>query len=105
MPDAIEFELRELLRDLQKDIRQLHDELRGRSKPLLTVDELAELTGRAPFTIRRWIKNGKIHAQRVQGTGPKGRLLIARSELEKLVLIGPAAEIPASSFGQSSLTA
>lgn len=57
-------------------------------KEFYTVGELAELTHRRPYTVRRWIKNRLIVATRVQGTGPKGRLLIARAELEKLVQTG-----------------
>lgn len=77
-----------LIDDLRREMRLLRESVTSHSKPLLTVDEIAELTGRAPFTVRRWIKDGLIHADRVHGTGPRGRLLIQREEIEKLIRLG-----------------
>ena len=67
---------------------------RGKAKTLLTVEEVAEEVGRAPYTVRNWIKNGKLTATRVDGTGPRGRLLVRREDLEALTVgtgIGGAA--------------
>lgn len=80
-----------------EEVRQL---LAGQLKSHYTVEEVAELTGRAPYTVRTWIKQGRIAAARVAGTGPKGRLLVARDELRKLVdsgLGGRTPEVPVRS--------
>lgn len=73
------------------DVLQL---LAGQRKDLYTIDEIAELTGRSAYTVRRWVTEGKLTATRVAAGGPRGRLLIARAELDKLVASGKGACIP-----------
>lgn len=95
--------LHELLssqQDLARDVAALRsafsdfiDEIRGRTKPLLTVDEVARQTGRSAYTVRTWIANGLISAVRVDGTGPRGRLLIPRTELDRVVRAGRGGDV------------
>ncbi len=75
-------------------VGEIHQILAGRHKPLWTIEQVGALTGRAPFTVRRWVKERHIRAIRVSGSGPKGRLLIPRKELEKLVGAGLAGRVP-----------
>jgi hypothetical protein len=49
--------------------------------------------------VRTWIKDSKVAAIRVAGTGPKGRLLIPREELEKVVGAGLAERVPEVAVG------
>jgi excisionase family DNA binding protein len=77
-----------LISTLEAKIETLHALLTRKRKDHFVVEEVAKLTGRSPFTIRRWIKENKLQAIRLQGGGPRGRLLIARSELEKLIAAG-----------------
>jgi excisionase family DNA binding protein len=60
----------------------------AQSEPLLDVRQAAELAGRAPETIRRWVWSGRLPAQR------RGRkLLVARADVMRLAAI-PAVEAP-----------
>ena len=76
-------------------IADLNGRLEGKTKSHYTVEEAATLCGRAPYTVRHWVKTGLLRATRVQGTGPKGRLLIPRAEIQKLVDAGRAGKVPA----------
>jgi excisionase family DNA binding protein len=74
------------------------DEIRGtlaqRSKEWYTVEELADVTGRSGYTVRRWIAEGRVKATRITGTGPRGRLLISRDQLAGLVEGGLGSRMP-----------
>jgi excisionase family DNA binding protein len=69
------------------EVRQI---LTGKMKSHLTVEEAAEELGRSDYTIRTWIREGRLPAVRVTGTGPRGRLLIARDDIRQLVSTGKA---------------
>jgi excisionase family DNA binding protein len=75
-------------------LTEVRDRLAGHHKPVYTVEELAGLTGRSPYTIRRWIKQHKIEACRLDGTGARGRLLISRDQLQRLIRTGMGGRVP-----------
>jgi hypothetical protein len=81
---------------LAESVRAIHDLLAGHQKSHYTVEEVAALTGRAPYTVRTWVRDGIVEAIRVHGTGPRGRLLGPREQLCRLVEGGSAAGSPAS---------
>jgi excisionase family DNA binding protein len=89
-------DIERLLREMKAQLDDVRDTLRSRSKPHYTVDEVAKLTGRAPFTVRRWIAEKRLNAIRISGTGPRGRLLIARAELDNLIAVGLGECVPPS---------
>ena len=80
---------------IMQRLDELRDIVQGKSKSHYTVEEVAEMTGRAPFTVRRWITEGRLPATRVAGTGPKGRLLIARADVQRLITDGLAGKVQA----------
>jgi excisionase family DNA binding protein len=84
-PSDLTGDLLKEIRDMRTTMSQILARLEGTTKPYYTVEEVAELRGRSPYTVRRWIQEGRITATRVMGTGPRGRLLIAQEELPKLV--------------------
>jgi excisionase family DNA binding protein len=76
----------------------IRSRLSGLRKSHLTIEEVAAATGRAPYTVRAWCKQGRIRAIRVADSGPKGRLLVPREELEKLLATGLASQLPAAAI-------
>jgi excisionase family DNA binding protein len=90
-----------LILDGLRDIREL---LSGLRKEWYTIEEVAELTGRTAYTIRRWVKEGRIAATRVSGTGPRGRLLVGRDQLERLIAQGVGGAVPPAVGGSGSVT-
>ena len=79
---------------VESGLRALKELLSRKTKSHITVEEVAELTGRTAYTVRRWIKEKRIRAQRIKDGGPKGRLLIPREEIERLIAGGLGAEVP-----------
>lgn len=86
-------ELKRLLLEMQRDVRALNERIAQRVKPILTVEEVAELTGRSAYTVRRWVKDGQLTAERVAG-GPRGRLLIRRDRLDALLRQARGEKVP-----------
>ncbi|MCY2987999.1 MAG: hypothetical protein NTY19_09075 [Planctomycetota bacterium] len=82
-------------------VLEIRDRVAGVHKSHLTVEELADTVGRSPYTVRKWIKLGLVRAERISGTGPRGRLLIPYEELATLVGQGRGASIPGH-VGQKS---
>lgn len=85
----------DILHRLSGDVQDIKEKLDGTQKSHYVVDEVARMTGRAPYTVRTWIRSGRIRAERVAGTGPKGRLLIPREELAKLIADAKGDGVPA----------
>jgi excisionase family DNA binding protein len=52
------------------------------TKDIMTINEVAELLGFTPFTIRRWIKKGLIKGIQVN---PHGKWMIMKEEVDKLL--------------------
>jgi hypothetical protein len=80
--------LRTILRIIHEHdvlLREISETISGTWKQFFTVEEFAQLVGRAPCTVRRWITAGIVKATRVEGAGPRGRLLVHRGELDKVV--------------------
>jgi len=98
--NAILIDVALLLREISSTLQELKEHVAGRVKELYTVEEVGEIFGRAPYTVRAWIREGKIRAERVEGTGPKGRLLVPRSELEKLTQAGKGKDVDALTVSQ-----
>ena len=63
------------LQTVDEKLNEILDRLAGACKSHYAVDEVAKMTARSPFTVRRWISEGLICATRLAG-GPRGRLLI-----------------------------
>ena len=81
---------------VDRKLDQLRELFGGQRKEQLTVAEVAALTGRSEYTVRRWISQGRLKAIRLAEGGPRGRLLIARAELDRLVACGKGRSIPDS---------
>ncbi len=75
--DVLE-ELVTVLKDVRRELRR--DVL---AKDFYTVSEAAKYLKVSDYTIRRWIKEGKIHSEK-PGNGKTARHRIPRSELERL---------------------
>lgn len=86
--DELATRLTEQISSFSIRLETLSDLLQGATKDYYTVDEVASKTGRSTYTVRRWVKEGRIQATRIDGTGPRGRLLISCQELDNLVRSG-----------------
>jgi hypothetical protein len=64
--------------------------LEGRCQQHHTIDEFARCVGRFAYTVRAWVANGVLRAIRLEGTGPRGRLLVPHEELDRLLSTGSA---------------
>jgi excisionase family DNA binding protein len=91
--------------ELFGELAAIRDALSRRTKSHMTVDEVAEAVGRSAYTIRRWIAEGRIAAIRVGGTGPRGRLLVAQSELERIIHQGLGGLVPTAVLSSAVNTA
>jgi hypothetical protein len=86
-------ELINAIQEVREAVFDIRERFTATRKSLYTVEEFAAVVGRAPYTIRRWIKTGCLRAERVMGTGPRGRLLIPGEEIKRLIRSGKGAGI------------
>ena len=93
MTDECRARLFPLVERIFVELDDIRRQLEGTRKDLYTTSEVADATGRSEYTVRRWIADGLVAAIRVEGTGPRGRLLISRSELSRLVDAGRASRL------------
>ncbi len=89
----------EILHYLKIAVEDIRDQLSKKRKENLAVEEVAELVGRTPYTVRRWISEGRIKAVRIAGCGPKGRLLIAHDQVDRLIAGGMGGDVHPASVG------
>jgi excisionase family DNA binding protein len=85
--------LAEALGKILSKLDEIQEVLAGARKSHLTVEEVARLVGRSAYTVRRWISEHRINANRVADTGPRGRLLIAREEVARLIAEGKGGRV------------
>ena len=94
--------LREIINDhfrrIEEKVDELHAVLAARRKDNYVVGEVAEMTGRSEYTIRRWITEGRLSAIRISDGGPRGRLLVPRVELERLIATARGRHVPESTI-------
>jgi excisionase family DNA binding protein len=76
----------EILESIDERLGRVEKALRRAplAKGYLSVNEAAEALGTHPNTIRRWIAQGKIRAEKF-GDEKQSRVRIPRSEIEKLM--------------------
>jgi excisionase family DNA binding protein len=91
---AAEEEVYALLLYLKVAVDDNRQRLAANRKDHYTVVEIAVMVGLSCYSVRRWISERRIKAIRIEGTGPKGRLLVPREALEVLVRAGMGAAIP-----------
>jgi hypothetical protein len=54
-------------------------------KDFYTTDEVAEILGKAPFTVREWCRHGRVKAEKRDcGRGNTKEWMISRAELERI---------------------
>jgi excisionase family DNA binding protein len=82
------------LPSLEGKLEGLRELLAHRRKEHYLVEEIAELTGRSAYTVRRWIAERKLNAIRLRDGGPRGKLLVPRAELERLIASGKGCQVP-----------
>jgi excisionase family DNA binding protein len=87
-------DLAPVLGEILAQLRDIREQLSAKTKDYFTVEEVARATGRAAYTVRRWISEKRLHAIRLEDTGPRGRLLVPRDEFRRLIAAGLGSEVP-----------
>jgi excisionase family DNA binding protein len=89
-------DLAPVLGEILAQLRDIREQLSAKTKDYFTVEEVARATGRAAYTVRRWITEGRMTAIRLQDTGPRGRLLVPRDEFRRLIAAGLGGDVPST---------
>jgi hypothetical protein len=83
-------DLRSDLRDLRAELAAVHAELRGKlagpaeSRAWYSVEEVAELLNKRPYTVREWCRNGQVNAvKRAERRGGSALWSIAAEEVSR----------------------
>jgi hypothetical protein len=79
--------LSQRLATIEESVADVQQLLRGqeRSKEWYTVAEVAQLLGRAEFTVREWCRLGRVYAsKRACGRGPTQEWIIADTEIDRI---------------------
>jgi excisionase family DNA binding protein len=97
-PGDADADTRAMFRQIIVSLDNILTRLAGTHKDFYTIAEIAALTGRSQYTVRRWVTEKRVTATRVAGSGPKGRLLIARDQVSALVYSGLGEAVPAAAF-------
>jgi excisionase family DNA binding protein len=92
-PNSDQERLLESIDALHATIQKMDRRLDDQSTQYYTVTEFAKLVKRSDYTVRRWIKLKKINAFKVKGSGPKGRWLIPRDQLARVLDSGLGASL------------
>ena len=79
---------------LNLKVEELQTLFVSKRKDNFTVKEFADAVGRSDYTVRRWNTEKKIKAERIKGTGSRGKLLIPRKELERIIETGLGESVP-----------
>jgi excisionase family DNA binding protein len=87
-----------MLRQVLTAVEDLRASYAQTRKEYYTVEEVGRLTGRSAYTVRRWLAEKKLTAIRVDGTGPRGRLLIPGEQLARLLPKGLGGALPAAAL-------
>jgi excisionase family DNA binding protein len=82
---AVPGELPALLADVRDLLARFRDAVGGAAQPLYSINDVARYTGRTTEAVRRWVSDGHLKACRVAGTGGRGKLMIHRDELLRLL--------------------
>ena len=70
---------------VQQELTALKDD--GSEPEFITVSEAARILRRSPYTIRRWLREGKLDGSKTTN-GSRGQYLIRRAEVDSLLRQG-----------------
>jgi len=94
-------EVKAMLEQLLKGQQELLRSARGINQDSYSIEELASMLGKAPFTVREWCRLGRINAtKRKGGRGNAAEWNVARHEIERYLSEGL---LPRAAAGKSDI--